>query len=268
MHKNLIVFDIETVPDYETAGNLLNLKGASDSELREALTKYHLDLTDGKNSFYRQPFHKIIAISFLEAEVIAEDGYFSFKVNSLRSGGNINSSEYDLVAGFFNLISSKKPTLVSYNGRTFDMPVLKYRAMKHKITAAAFHKSGDKWNNYGSRYSLDWHCDLLEALSDFGASSRVKLNEVCALLSLPGKFNIDGSDVETYFNNGRLQDIRNYCEIDVANTFLVYLSYCLHTGLINKDAFEQSLASFLDTILASSNPLLAEFAELLGQGNF
>ncbi|CAD6996579.1 unnamed protein product [Ceratitis capitata] len=81
------------------------------------------------------------------------------------------------------------------------MPVLKYRAMVHGIQAEYFYKAGDKWNSYNQRYSSDWHCDLLESLSDFGASAKVKMNEVCAVLNLPGKTGVDGSQVMDLYDN-------------------------------------------------------------------
>lgn len=238
-HQTLFVFDIETVPDAEAAVNLLGIpSGSSISEKREALKNYHLQITDGKNDFLRQPFHKIIAISFLEAEIIREsNNQEKYLLTNIKSGGNIDSNEEDLVKGFFSYLKKKSPRFISFNGRTFDFPVLKYRAMKYGISAPWLYKNGDKWNNYNQRYSLDWHCDLLEAFSDFGSSSRIKMNEICSILDLPGKTGIDGSQVMNYYDSGRIEDIRNYCESDVVNTYLLYLHYQHFTGTINSDSF-------------------------------
>ena len=57
-HQNLFVFDMETIPDIAAAKRLLNLETDDKNELREALVEYHLKITDGKNSFLRQPFQK------------------------------------------------------------------------------------------------------------------------------------------------------------------------------------------------------------------
>ena len=163
--------------------------------------------------------------------------------------------------GFFSYLKKKTPRLVSFNGKNFDLPVLKYRAMKYEIEAAWLYKSGDKWNNYNQKYSLDWHCDLADAFSDFGASARVKMNEVCACLNLPGKTGVDGSMVQEYFDQGRLQEIRDYCETDVINTFLLYLSYQHHTGSMSKESFfksKQSLVEFLEKN-GEKRPYLLEF---------
>ncbi len=248
-HQNLFVFDIETIPDTETAKHLLDKHEASLHELRQGLTDYHLKITDGRNSFLRQPFHRVVAISFLDAEIVRDfNGCEYYKINEVRTGGDLGSSEEEMIKGFFSYLKKKTPRLVSFNGKNFDLPVLKYRAMKYEIDAPWLYKMGDKWNNYNQKYSLDWHCDLADAFSDFGASSRIKMNEACACLNLPGKTGVDGSMVQEYFDQGRLQEIRDYCETDVVNTFLLYLAYQHHTGNLGKDSFlknRHELAEFL-----------------------
>lgn len=261
-HQNLFVFDIETIPDIRAAKNLLDLPNSSVKDLRDGLVKYHLDLTDGKNSFLRQPFHQIITISFLEAEIKRDSNGFEFyEIIDVRSGGDLSTSEADLVKGFFSHLKKNSSRLVSFNGKNFDMPVLKYAAMKHEVEAGWLYKSGDKWNNYNQRYSLDWHCDLAEAFSDFGASARVKMNELCAAFNLPGKIGVDGSMVMSMFDEGKLEEIRNYCETDVINTYLLYLVYQHHNGSISRQTFikcKNSLREFLEK-KSAQKPHFAQF---------
>ncbi|MFT6332133.1 MAG: putative PolB exonuclease-like 3'-5' exonuclease [Lentimonas sp.] len=249
-HNSLFVFDIETIPDADAALNLLDLKPeASLEEKRQALAEYHLKITAGKSSFLRQPFQQVVAISFLQADIIRQDdGTECYKLKEIRSGGNIDSTEEELVRGFFTHLKKQPPRIVSFNGKSFDLPVLKYRAIKNEISAAFLYKMGDKWNNYNQRYSLDWHCDLIEAFSDFGASARVKMNELCAVFNLPGKQGVDGSMVQEYYDSGRLQEIRDYCESDVINTYLLYLCYQHHNGslsLENFNAAKEDLSDYL-----------------------
>lgn len=249
-HQSLFVFDIETIPDTETGKILLDKNDLSEQEMREELTNYHLKITDGRNSFLRQPFHKIVAISFLEAKIIRDyDGQESYEFVNLRTGGNEDSDEEELIKGVFSHLKKKTPRFVSFNGRNFDLPVLKYRAMKYNINAGWLYRLGDKWNNYNQRYSLDWHCDLAEAFSDFGASARIKMNEVCACVNLPGKTGIDGSMVTELYDDNEITKIRDYCETDVANTYLLYLVYQHHTGALSTENFEQAkrdVATFLE----------------------
>jgi hypothetical protein len=262
-HQNLFVFDIETIPDLNAARNLLDLPNAEDKELREALIKYHLNITDQKNSFLRQPFHQVITIGFLSAEIERDyNGQEIYHVSDIRCGGDLGSNEEDLIKGFFSHLKKNFSRLVSFNGKNFDLPVLKYAAMKHGVEAAWLYKSGDKWNNYNQRYSLDWHCDLAEAFSDFGASAKVKMNELCAAFNLPGKIGIDGSDVMEFYDQGRLQEIRNYCETDVLNTYLLYLIHQHHIGSMSRDAFKKCKEN-LREFLEKSSDQKSHFSEFL-----
>ncbi len=267
-HQNLFVFDIETIPDVTAGRNLLDLEKATDAEVRAALTKYHLDLTDQKNSFLRQPFQRVIAVSFLEAKIIRDfSGQESYEIVDIRSGGDLSASESDLVKGFFSHLKKNLSRLVSFNGKNFDLPVLKYAAMKNEVEAGWLYKSGDKWNNYTQRYSLDWHCDLADAFSDFGASARVKMNELCAAFNLPGKLGVDGSQVMSMFDEGRLKEIRDYCETDVLNTFLLYLVFQHHNGSMTKESFvkcKKNLVEFLEKKSAEK----LHFSEFLEAWNY
>lgn len=236
MLDKLFVFDIETVPDTDAVYNLLGSESKNVAELRKELENYHIEVSGG-NPFPRQMFHKVVSISILIADIVRNDNYEYYKINKIGTISNIDNSEEEMTIKFFDYLCKHIPRIVDYNGRTFDLPVMKYRAMKYNLSLPQLFKSGDKWNNYNQRYCLDWHCDLLEALSDFGASSRCKMNEVCAILGIPGKIGVDGSKVSEMFDNNQLKEIDNYCETDVLNTYLVYLNYVLMTGLITKENF-------------------------------
>ena len=265
-HRNLLVFDIETVPDDEAAFNLTGFDEPDTAARRAEIERYHLEITGGKNAFPRQPFHRVVAISFLRAEIHREDGGEAYFLQELRTGGTEKSGEKELVAGFFQFFERHKPRLVSFNGRTFDLPVLKYRAMKYGLSAEFLHSAGDKWNSYTSRYSADWHCDLLEVLSDYGASARIKLNEVCAILGFPGKFGTEGSQVAEMFDAGRVGEIRDYCETDVLNTYLVYLRHRLHTGGLSTEGYNRAVADVISLIESdgAERPHLTAFLEAWG----
>jgi predicted PolB exonuclease-like 3'-5' exonuclease len=266
-HQNLFVFDIETIPDLNAARNLLDLADGTIDELRNGLVEYHLGITDQKNAFLRQPFHQIVSISFLEAEIVRDfSGNEFYRIIDIRSGGDLKSNEADLVRGFFSHLKKNFSRLVSFNGRNFDLPVLKYAAMKHEVEASWLYKKGDKWNNYGQRYSLDWHCDLADAFSDFGASARVKMNELCAAFGLPGKIGVDGSQVMEMYDQGKIQEIRDYCETDVINTYLLYLVYQHHIGSLSKDSLVKCKEELREFLQKKSNQK-SNFIEFLSAWN-
>ncbi len=158
--------------------------------------------------------------------------------------------------------------MVSFNGKNFDLPVLKYAAMKNEVEAAWLFKSGDKWNNYNQKFSLEWHCDLADAFSDFGASAKVKMNELCAAFNLPGKIGVDGSQVMQMFDEGKLQEIRNYCESDVINTYLLYLIFQHHNGSITKDSLRKCKEDLRDFLANKAAKEALHFAEFLQAWKF
>ncbi len=267
LHKNLVVFDIETIPDTNVIPNLTGFDDPNVDARRAELERYHLEITKGNNAFPRQPFHKVVAISVLRAEIERDGRGEAYYLQELRSGGTVKSSEEELVAGFFKYFQHHLPRLVTYNGRGFDLPVLKYRAMVHGVQAHLLHDKSNKWENYSQRYAADWHCDLIEVLSDFGASARCKMNEVCSVMGFPGKFGVDGSKVTEMYDGGDVEAIRNYCETDVLNTYLVYLRYQMHAGILSKEGYNRSIADVISLIEAEQGerPYLGEFMEAWGE---
>ena len=232
--QHLLVVDIETVPDRE----------------------HHAG-----DDFAKLPFHNVIAIGFLDAQIERQGNLETYTLTDLRCGGEASYSERDLVKSFFGYFERLKPRLVTFNGRSFDLPVLKYRAMAHSIAAPWLH-AGD----YSYRFRFDWHCDVLEALSDFGASPRAKLTDVCKSFGLPGKIGIDGSQVEEMYRAGLIAEIRNYCETDVLNTYLVYLRFMLHSGKLSPDGYDKAISEIISFIDANKaqRPHLLEFVEACG----
>ncbi|MGB0683917.1 MAG: 3'-5' exonuclease [Magnetovibrionaceae bacterium] len=269
-HKSLLVFDIETVPDTDAVPNLTGFDDPDVTARRDELERYHLEVTQGRNAFPRQCFHKIVCISFLLAEIERDGPQERYFLQEVRSGGKTDSSEAELVEGFLNFINKHQPRLVSFNGRGFDLPVIKYRAMAHGLSAGVLFQSGpNKWENYQSRYAQDWHCDLIEVLSDYGASARLRLNEVAAILGAPGKFGTSGGDVAALFDDGLIDDIRDYCETDVLNTYLVYLRWALLTGRLSGEAHDRAIADVIALIQGegAERPHLLGFLEAWGEAS-
>lgn len=244
--KNLFVFDIETIIDERAAKRFLDMPTSTPrAQTLEALSQHYLKETDGKNDFARQPFHQIVAISFLHAQIEREDGKEFYHLQEIRSGGTLEFDEAKLILGFFQYVEQTKPRLVSFNGRGFDLPVIKYRAMKHGISPKWFY-SNDK---YAYRYSHEHHCDLLDQLSDYGASARIKMQEACAMLEIPNKLGCDGSQIEALYNLHKLNEVRDYCELDVVATYLIYLNFARHRGICSHEAFnfaKEDLLQYLD----------------------
>jgi len=228
MQQHILVFDIETVVDADAARRLLQSFDLDDVQARLALRDYYLEKTNGRNDFARQPFHQVVAISYAQ---LSREGE-ALELQRVATGGHVASSEKDLLQGFFQFIDQYRPQIVSYNGRSFDMPVLKYRAMKHHISCPAWFQQ-----RYDYRYDQKQHVDLLEVFSDFGASARCSLEEIATCFDIPGKLDTSGSDVVRLFEANNIQEIRNYCECDVLSTLLLFLRWQLFSGGVSHDVF-------------------------------
>jgi len=261
MRRDVFVFDIETVPDAAAARRLLGTPGLADSEARDALADYFLEKTDGRNDFPRQPFHQVTAISYVQlVREPGEDGT-ELVIRRIASGGTETSDERELLDGFFGLIEKRAPQLVSFNGRGFDVPVLKYRAMVHGMACPRWFSEGDKWSNYDSRYSHTYHLDLMEVLSDYGASARCTMHEVATALGIPGKLDTAGDDVRGLYESGEIAAIRNYCETDVCTTALMFLRWQLFSGALTAGTYARSVLGVRNYLEAEaqSRPHLGRF---------
>ncbi|PIV30149.1 MAG: hypothetical protein COS35_08295, partial [Zetaproteobacteria bacterium CG02_land_8_20_14_3_00_50_9] len=101
-------------------------------------------------------------------------------------------------------------------------------------------------NNYDTRYSKQYHLDLLEVLSDFGASARCSMHEIATAFGVPGKLDTAGDDVRGMFETGQIAAIRNYCETDVCTTLLIYLRWQLFNGTISEGAYGRTVLGLIN----------------------
>ena len=220
-------FDIETIPDVEFGRQMWNLEDLSDEDVATAMT--FMKQQETGSDFLPLHQHKVVAIS------VAFRTGDSFKIWSL---GDNTSDEADLVSRFYDGIDRYSPNLVSWNGTGFDLPVLHYRALKNNIQAPRYWEIGDsdrdfRYNNYVNRYH--WrHTDLMEVLSAFQGRGRASLEQMAVLLGFPGKLGMSGDQVWSTYLNGGIDDIRNYCETDTLNTYLIYLRFEFMRGNLDE----------------------------------
>ncbi len=252
---NTLVFDIETVPDVELGRRLYELDGLDDAAVAKAMFAKHKQLR--QNDFLPPPQQRIVAIS---AVLRSRD---DLKIFSL---GDERSSERELVQRFFDGLERYSPTLVSWNGSGFDLPVLNYRALRHGVNAHRYWEVGEadrdfRYNNYLSRYH--WrHIDLMDVLSGFGASGRASLELTSQLIGLPGKLGLGGAHVWAAYQRGELAAIRDYCEIDVLNTYLIYLRFELTRGELDPANYQKELEVVEAKLVQTARPHLKQYLEL------
>ena len=238
----ILVFDIETIPDIEGIRSLYVLdKNLSDDDVVN-VASYKRRQKNGSD-FLQQHLQKIVAISCVLRE---RD---QLKIWTL---GDIDDPEEEVIQRFFDGIDKYTPTLVSWNGSGFDLPVLNYRALMHGIHASKYLDMGEidkdfKWNNYLSRYHTR-HTDLMEFLAMFQGKNNAALDDIAKLCGFPGKLGMDGGKVWDTYREGNIQSIRDYCETDVANTYLVYLKFQLIRGHLNQNEYESEINLVKNTI--------------------
>lgn len=250
--KNIFVFDIETIPDVDSGRRLYALDGLDDADTGKAML--HLRQQQTGSEFLPLHLQRICAISVVlrHADKV--------KVWSL---GDPQAPEAELVQRFFDGLDKFTPTLVSWNGGGFDLPVLHYRALLHGVQAPRYWDTGGddrdfKWNNYLSRYH-ERHTDLMDVLAGYQMRANAKLDEIASMLGFPGKMGMSGAKVWDAYQAGEIEAIRNYCETDVLNTYLVYLRFELIRGHLTPETYEQELGLLRDTLAQDERGHIAEF---------
>lgn len=212
------VVDIETVGtpwssiDEKTREYLLG-RAATEAE-REAVPR-RLGLAPGTG--------RIIVIGMLNVSAGDKGGVFvEGRGKGWWDGGpddfkRFDGDEAELLAEFWRMIGSNAARIVTFNGRGFDGPFLMIRSALHGVAPTV--------NLAGYRFAVNPHCDLAEVLSFHGAvRGNFGLDYWCRRFGItsPKEEGLDGSRVQEYYENGRLEEIVSYCARDVVATAELY----------------------------------------------
>jgi len=249
----VLVFDIETIPDIEAGRKLYDLHDLSDEDTAQAL--FALRRAKVGNDFLPHYLQKIVAISLVISNAK------QLKVWSL---GEEAADEKEIITRFFSGIDKHTPTLVSWNGSGFDLPVLHYRALLYGITAPLYWETGEnqqnfRWNNYLNRFHYR-HLDLMDVLAAYQNKAFAPLDQIASMLGFPGKMGMSGDKVWREYLNGNLSGIRNYCETDVLNTYCIYLRFELMRGMLNQMEYDQAIERLQAYLNSEEKPHLVEFS--------
>jgi predicted PolB exonuclease-like 3'-5' exonuclease len=258
---NSLVFDIETIPDVEACRKIHDLHDLDDIDVVNAV--YAMRRQDVGHEFLPLYLHRVVAISVVLR--------YQNKIN-VWSLGEQDAQEREIIERFFEGIARYEPRLVSWNGSGFDLPVLHYRAMLHKITASKYWEQGEtvstfKWNNYINRYH-ERHTDVMDVVALFNSRNYAPLDHIATMFGYPGKMGMDGSKVYQAYSEGNIKSIRDYCETDVLNTHLVYLRFLLMKGELSQGAFEQEEALLANHLENAQESHLLEFLEQWKKSGF
>jgi len=235
------VFDCETIPDLELVKKHYDI--IQEDEILICEEVFDIQETKSGNSFLPLPFHKVVTIS----AVIADDFGNFVKV------GTFKGDEEEIIRDFFQFIEKKSPKLISFNGRNFDLPMLFIRALKYNLSLPIYFDNTNKWDNYRSRYSENFHIDLIEVLGNYGSVRGLKLDIVASMAGLPGKFDVHGDEVYKLYFDGEFKKIDEYCESDVLNTYWLWLKYELLKGNLLREDYFSIIANMAEKLEANKS---------------
>jgi len=256
----VLVFDIESIPDIEGLRLLRDVPAdVTDAQVHAQWLQERKE--QGQSDFMPHYLQRVLVIScvFRNAE--------GLRVHSFVDRDN--ASEGKVVQQFFNTLDRHTPQLVSWNGSGFDLPVLHYRGMRHGVCADRYWCLGEgggaddrefKYNNYINRYHMR-HLDLMDLLAMYQPRANAPLDTMAKLCGFPGKLGMDGSQVFSAWQAGKLEEIRRYCETDVMNTYLLYCRFQKMRCGFNDKEYDQEVALVKETLtgLTITEPHWAEY---------
>jgi predicted PolB exonuclease-like 3'-5' exonuclease len=253
-----LIFDVETVGD----GTLIQRVRYPDSDLtpRDATDRYRRELLEDTGKDVLPPTF-VVPISVAVGKVAADFRLIDVAV--------LDPPQYrpeQIVRGFWHGWQHYgRPTLVTFNGRGYDLPVLELGAFRWGISVPAwFNVSSRSYEQSRNRYNIDAHIDLQDFVANFGAMRvRGGLNLLASMLDKPGKSGIDGSQVQDLFYEGHADRINDYCRCDVLDTYFVFLRSRVLTGQLTPDD-EAELTQIVRQMLmeeADSQPAYRQYLQ-------
>lgn len=254
-----LIFDIESIAD----GRLIQrIRYPDQPELtpEQAIAMYRAQLLEqshGKSDFVPHTFHLPIAVAIAK---VAGD-------YSLQEVVTLDRPKFrpQVIARQFwkGWQVYHEPTLVTFNGRFFDLPVLELACFRYGIPVPAwFTSEGPSYQQPRNRYNQHAHLDLQDVLTNFGATMLNGGLNLCAqLLGKPGKMGTKGNMVQDLWQAGEHLRIDDYCQCDALDTYFVFLRCQVLLGRITLER-EHELVIKAKTWIgqaAANNPALAEY---------
>lgn len=215
---SVAVINIKTIPDIEGGRKLYELHDLSDKEVANVMFYKRRQETEN-SEFLRLHLHRICSISI----TVRDDSDFS-----VISLGDESSNEAVLIQALYDAIDHYRATLLAWNGSNFELPVLHYRSLVHGLTAPAY------WSEDDEAISPD----LKDMLAGFSPDADVPLGEFASLLGFPGDMLMSADKVWDTYRHAGIQNVRNACDSEALNTYLVYLRFQLFLGQINQQEYD------------------------------
>ncbi len=232
-----LVFDVESVADAELVAKL-RYAGQSLTPA-EAVRLYRAELMEKFESDF-MPYSFQVPIAVAVGKVTAD-----FRLEDVVVLDEPLFRPHVITENFWRGWEKyRRPTLVSFNGRGFDLPLLELAAFRYGLSVPGwFQSTGKSFDQPRSRYNIAAHIDLCELLTNFGSTRFTGgLNLAANLLGKPGKMDVQGCMVQDLFDAGRLEEINHYCRCDVLDTYFVFLRTRVLLGQLKLNDEQQLIA--------------------------
>ena len=262
------VFDIESVADAPLVSKV-HFGGKVPPE--KAIRKYRdelLEKSGGESDFIPYTFQLPVSVAI--GKVAADFSLLDVVV--------LDEPEYrphEICSKFWRgWAAYKMPTLVSFNGRGFDVPLLELAAFRYGVSIPAwFAMNAKTFDQPRNRYNTKTHIDLCDILTNYGAARfNGGLNLAASILGKPGKMDTQGNMVQDIYDSNpedrseALARINDYCRCDVLDTYFVFLRTMVVTGSLSLHDEQVLVKKSKDwlTERAESSPAYAQYLENWG----
>ena len=232
-----LLFDVESIPDGELIAKTKYPDRNYTSDQAVAMFRQELLDETGKDFI---PFTYHLPVALVIAKI--RDDFSLMEIVSLDEP--LHRPEAITKNFWLGWEKYAHPTLVTFNGRGFDIPLMELSAYRFGVSAPAWFNLYDRtYSQNRNRYNFVNHPALHEILTNFGSTwFRGGLNLAAAILKKPGKIDVQGDMVLDLHRQGRLNEISEYCRCDVLDTYFVFLRLQVLMGRLDLAAEQDLIA--------------------------
>jgi predicted PolB exonuclease-like 3'-5' exonuclease len=225
-----LVVDTESVPD----GRLLSaVKYPGESLSPEAA----VERARGESDFIPVTFQVPVGVCVLR---VGPD----FSLINFKCLDSPHFRSREIVNQFWFSVTHYKAKLVTFNGRGFDLPLMELAAFRYGISARDHYLARDRYRG---------PIDLMDWFTNFGACRLTGgLDLLAKLLGKPGKMEVTGEQVYRLYQEGKLQEINDYCLCDTLDTYFVFLRTRILTGDLNLEQEAELIAKAKEVLFAKA----------------